>query len=276
MEARVERFSVPEADGIALCAVHRGDPARPTVVLLHGGGANHHWWDHVAPELADRFHVVALDFRGHGDSDYPELRETGAFHRDLAALVEHLGQREVALVGHSLGGHVALHHAAAHGGVSALVAIEVSRGGVPRERRRMRLALAAHRSYRSREEAIERYRFLPESRVPELLRRAIAEHSLRRQDDGRWSFKFDPRWFLVPPTPPPDLARVRCPCLVVRGGDSPLLTHEGARALAAELPDARVLEIPGCGHNVHLERGPEVAAAVRAHLLAHVRVAAHT
>jgi pimeloyl-ACP methyl ester carboxylesterase len=275
VQPRVERFRVPEAGGIALCAVHRGDPARPTVVLLHGGGANHHWWDPLAPALADRFHVVALDFRGHGDSDYPERRETGAFHRDLAALVRHLGRREVALVGHSLGGHVALHHAAAHGGVSTLVAIEVSRGGVPRERRRMRLSLAAHRSYRSREEAVRRYRFLPESQVPEPLRLAIAERSVRPLGDGRFGFKFDPRWFLVPPTPPPDLAQVRCACLVVRGGDSALLTREGAQALAAELPDARVLEIPGCGHNVQLERGPEVAEAVRAHLLAHARVRAH-
>jgi pimeloyl-ACP methyl ester carboxylesterase len=53
---------------------------------------------------------------------------------------------------------------------------------------------------------------------------------------------------------------------VVRGGNSPLLTREGAEALAREIPDARVLEIPGAGHNVQLERPEAVLAALRQHL----------
>ena len=73
-----ERFESRSLGGVALHAVHRGDPSRPKLVLLHGGGANAHWWDHLAPTLAERFHVVALDFRGHGDSDYPDALEVGA------------------------------------------------------------------------------------------------------------------------------------------------------------------------------------------------------
>ena len=269
MEARAFRFRSPRLAGVSLHAEERGDAGAPTIVLLHGGGANLHWWDHVAPALADGLRVVALDFRGHGDSEYPETLEPGAFQHDLEGLLEELDVSDVALVGHSMGGHVALQHAAHQRGVRALVAIEVSRGAPARERRRTRLALAARRTYRTREDAIERYRFLPPApAAPESLRRAIAEHSVR-EEDGRFGYKFDPRWFALPPSPRPPLGRVTCPCLLVRGAESTLLSREGAEQLAGELPDCRVVEIPGCGHNVHLERPDEVVAAIRDHLRRH-------
>jgi pimeloyl-ACP methyl ester carboxylesterase len=267
--ARSERFTAPSLEGIALHAIHHGDRAAPKLVLLHGGGANAHWWDEVAPVLAERFHVVALDFRGHGDSDYPEPRP-GAFQRDLVALLEHLRVADAALLGHSLGGHVALEHAARHGGARrprAVVAVDVARGAGTRTRRRMRLALAARRTYRSREEAIARFRFLPPAPgAPEALRARIAAASVREEPDGRFGFKFDPRWFALPPAAPPVLAHVGAPTLVVRGAESPLLSREGALAVVAEIPGARLVEIPGAEHNVHLEQPERFLAAVQGFL----------
>ncbi len=264
---RAERFTTEALAGVHLHAIRRGDPTAPALVLLHGGGANAHWWDHIAPVLAQRFHVVALDFRGHGDSDHPDGVEAGAFQRDLEALVSHLGGREVVLVGHSMGGHVALDHAADTGGVRALVAIEVSRGASRRERRRTRLALLARRTYATRDDAVRRFRFLPASpRASEEMRARIASHSVREEADGRYGFKFDARWFGVPPRPPTDLARVRCPVLVVRGAESDLLTAEGARELTGALPDARLVEIREAGHNAHLEQPDAVLGALDAFL----------
>ena len=92
--ARSERFTTPSLGGVFLHALHRGDASRRPLVLLHGGGANAHWWDHLAPAFAERFHVVALDFRGHGDSDHPAALEIGGFARDLEALLQHLGAHE--------------------------------------------------------------------------------------------------------------------------------------------------------------------------------------
>jgi len=217
--------------------------------------------------LADRFQVVGLDFRGHGDSDHPKERTVGAFYEDLIALVEYLEASEIAIVGHSMGAHVALHHAAEHPGVRSVVAIEPSRGAGLRNRRRARLALAARRTYATREEAVRRYRFLPDAPgAPEALRIAIAEHSVSREPDGRFGFKFDPGWFGLPPRTPPPLCDVHCPCLILRGEESSLLTREGADALVRELPNARAIDVPGCGHNLHLERSDLVVAAVRSHL----------
>ncbi|MFI5215922.1 MAG: alpha/beta fold hydrolase [Candidatus Limnocylindria bacterium] len=270
MTARSERFTTPSLAGVFLHALHRGDASRRPLVLLHGGGANAHWWDHLAPAFANRFHVVALDFRGHGDSDHPASLEVGAFARDLEALLQHLGAREPALMGHSMGGHIALDHAARKNQVRALVAIEVVRGAPSRERRAMRLALAARRTYRTREDAIARYRFLPPApHASESLRESIAAHSVARDPDGRFGFKFDPRWFGLPPSERVALGGIRCPTLILRGAESPLLSAEGAAAFAAEIPGARTSLIEAAGHNLHLDQPEAFLAAVQPFLLEH-------
>lgn len=265
MMPRSERFTTPELLGVHLHVLRWGDEALPALVLLHGGGANAHWWDHVAPTLATRFHVVALDFRGHGDSDHPQTLVPGAFNDDLDALRVHLEEVPVTLLGHSMGGGVALAHAAAQprAPVRALIAVDVAAGASPGTRRGARLALALRRTYATREEAIARYRFLPPSKhACEELREAIAAHSVQRQPDGRYGFKFDPRWFSMPARPRPTLERILCPTLILRGSESTLLTADGARGLAAELPNARCVVIDGAGHHIPLDRPDEFVAAV--------------
>lgn len=265
------RFTRPELEGVHLHAQLRGDPHAPLVILLHGGGANLHWWDEIAPSLAERFRVASLDFRGHGDSDHPDALFVGAFDRDLDALVAELGSPDLALVGHSMGGHVALDYAARHPRVWAVTAVEVSFGAPARERRRTRLALTLRRPYATREEAIARYRLMPSTPdAPESVRRALAEHSIRELPDGRFVYKFDPRWFGLPPPPHARLEEIRCPTLVIRGSESTLLTREGAASVSRKLPAGRLIEISGAGHNVHLERPTEVIVAITEHLSCHV------
>ena len=264
---RTERIHPASLEGVGLNVLHWGKDGDPVVVLLHGGGANAHWWDHLAPRLAVAHHVVALDFRGHGDSDHPEPSETDAFDRDLEALLQHLGDPRPVLAGHSMGGHIAVRYTAARGGVRALVALEIAQGAAPRDRRRARLALLARRSYATREEAVRRYRFLPAaSDANETLRRHIAEHSVRKEEDGRFGFKFDARWFGLSAQQQPALEAILCPVLVVRGAESALLTHEGARSLVQALHDATLAEIPDAGHNVHLEKPDSVLDAIETFL----------
>ena len=252
---RSEKFSCDGLRGVELHLLHWGDDDRPELILLHGGGANAHWWDHMAPLLAKEYHVVALDFRGHGDSDHPEELKVGAFSDDLEALLEHLGSANAALVGHSMGAHVALDHAARHSETRALVLIDLSRGASRRSRRSARLALSLRRTYHSRSEAVARFRFLPPSEhASEALRESIARHSVREESGERFGFKFDPRWFGLPARPRPDLSAVRCPTLLVRGAESALLTREGAESLAVEIGSSTLVEIAGAGHHVHLDR----------------------
>jgi pimeloyl-ACP methyl ester carboxylesterase len=258
-----ERFCAETLQGTKLRVLHWGDPAARKLILLHGGGANAGWWSHLAPALASRFHVLALDFRGHGESDYPGELVVGAFNADLTALIAHLGSPAVSLVGHSMGGHVALDHASRHPSIRSLALLDIMRGAGRRSRRSARLALALRRSYPTREEAIRRFRFVPEAQyADEALRASIAASSLREEPDGRFSYAFDPRWFGVPARPRPDLGDVRCPTLLVRGGESALLSREGAAEIADELPDVELCEIPEAGHHVQIDQPSRVLDAL--------------
>jgi len=264
---RSEKFTATALDGVTLHAIHYGSELAPKLVLLHGGGANAHWWDHLADELGEGFHAVALDFRGHGDSDYPDLVESDAFARDLQGLLDHLEAPDAILVGHSMGAHVALGAASRDARIRAVVALEFSRGGERGERRRARLALAARRTYATKAEAQRRFQFLPDApNAAEDLRDHIASHSVREEDDGRFGFKFDSRWFGLGRGTPPSYERIACPVLLIRGSNSTLLTPAGARELVNEIPDARLVEVPEAGHNVHIERPSEVLEEAKAFL----------
>ena len=267
MGASSERFTTDGLNGVHLRALHWGDPTAPKLVLLHGGGANATWWSHLAPALAARFHVLALDFRGHGESDYPDERVVGAFNDDLEALLEHLGTREVSLVGHSMGGHVALDHVSRHESIRSLVLLDIVLGAGRRSRRAARLALLLRRTYATEQEAIRRFRFVPEARyASEDLRASLAAASLRPEPNGRFGYAFDPRWFGVPSRPRPDLSTIRCRTVLVRGCESELLTHDGAVGFADELVDARLIEIPRAGHHVQIDQPARVQDALTSFL----------
>ena len=244
------------------------DEAHPPLVLLHGGGANAHWWDHLAPGLCADRSVYALDFRGHGDSEHPRDREIGAFNLDLEALLAWLGRDDVDLVGHSLGAAVAFDHASRFPATRSITLIDPARGGTPGSGRRARLALSLRRTYASRAEAVDRFRFLPESsHASEDLRSTIARHSIREEPDGRFGYKFDPGWFGLPSRPRPDPARIACPTLVIRGAESGLLSIEAARALVQDLPDGRLEEIENAGHHVFLDQPERTCKRIRRFLV---------
>ncbi len=274
-QPRSERFTTDALGGVDLHTLRWGDPTRPPLVLLHGGGANAWWWGHLAPHWAARFHVVALDFRGHGDSDYPEERRVGAFSDDLDALLEHLGRRPALLMGHSMGAHIALDRVARRGeacgdgGSDALVLVDLAWRAPSDSRRAARRALSMRMTYTDRDRALARFRFLPAAaHASERLRRSVAERSVTEEPSGRWGFKFDPRWFSLPYRKLPPLSGVRVPTLLVRGAESGLLSPESARGLVEELPDARLKEVGGAGHHVLMDQPEALREEVDAFLRA--------
>ena len=256
--------SIPAPDGPKLnCLEWKGESNETPVVFLHGGGANAHWWTHLIDGLAYRGPRFALDFRGHGDSDFPEEREVGAFNVDLEAMLDWLGREDVHLIGHSMGAGVAFDHASRFEATRSIVLIDMARGSQRRSGRRARLALALRRSYATREEAIERFRFLPESsHAPESLRLEIARHSVRQESDGRFGYKFDPAWFGLPSRPRPDPADVTCPALLVRGGGSLLLSPDAAEELVRDLPRGELAVVPEAGHHVAVDQPERLLEAI--------------
>ena len=197
--------SIPAPGGVKLhCLEWKACADEAPVVFLHGGGAHAHWWTHLINGLAYRGPRFALDFRGHGDSDFPEEREVGAFNVDLEAMLDWLGREDVHLIGHSMGAAVAFDHASRFDATRSVVLIDMARGSQRGSGRRARLALALRRTYATRQEAVERFRFLPESsHADEALRLAIARKSIRQEPDERFGYKFDPAWFGLPSRPRP-------------------------------------------------------------------------
>ena len=251
-----------------------GTRGRPPVVFLHGGGLNAHTWDLVCAALRRERHCVALDQRGHGESEWsPEMDYRIESHvADLEAFFDALAIERCVLVGMSLGGANALAWAGRHSRrLAGLVLVDVG----PETRAEGVRKIAAFTSEATPLDSVEQYvekalAFNPR-RNRELLRRSLL-HNLRRMPDGRYMWKYDQRhrgrvdpeaqarrreilWAAVD--------TVECPTLVVRGAQSDVFHDEDAERLAGRLRRARWVRVEGAGHTV---QGDNPAG-----LLGHVR-----
>jgi pimeloyl-ACP methyl ester carboxylesterase len=245
--------------GLRLHLLEWGEPGRPGLAFLHGGSAHAHWFDPVAPAFAERFHVVALDQRGHGLSQWPRppAYATEDFAADLLGVLDALGWSRAVIAGHSMGGHIAMAFAAWHlARVRALVVID-ARPSIPEDRlRRMRERGARPpRRHASREQALQAFRLLPpETRADPALLGHLADVGIAPRD-GAWVYRFDPDTTRVrrPVDVWPLLERIAAPTLIVRGEWSPILPRALAGEMAARIPDARLVELPGTYHHLLLD-----------------------
>jgi pimeloyl-ACP methyl ester carboxylesterase len=260
-------------DGLRVHYLESGTASAPLVVLLHGGSAHAHWWDHFAASIADIFRVLALDLRGHGDSEHPDppAYRVDDYAHDLTAFIASLGVDRIHLVGHSLGAMVATAYAGQHAQhLRSLVIVDSQLRITPAGTRYMlRLRNFPQPMYRNRQQAIERFRLLPTQTAADAqtLHR-VAAHSIRELPDGRWTYKFD-REALAHNQPQdlmPVLQRLTCPILIVRGVHSTLVPPAALAALRAAAPDAEVAEIAAAHHHVMLDNPTEFDRTVRAFL----------
>jgi esterase len=238
-----------------------GTAGLPPVVFLHGGGLNAHTWDLVCAALRPERHCLALDQRGHGESEWsPEMDYSTESHvGDLEAFIQAVGLQRFVLVGMSLGGVNALAWAGRHsqrlaGLVLVDVGPEVRADGV----RKIAAFTSEATPLDSVEQFVERALAFNPRRNRELLRRSLL-HNLRRMPDGRWMWKYDQRhrgkvdpeayarrrellWSAV--------ATVACPTLVVRGAQSDVFHDEDAERLASRFRQGRWIRVEGAGHTV--------------------------
>ena len=261
-----------DANGLRLHFLEWGAPGRPALCFLHGGAAHAHWFDLITPAFADRFHVVALDQRGHGESQWPvpPAYATENFAADLLAVIGHLGWERMALVGHSMGGHNAMGFAAWHPDrVSALVIID-SRPALPPERvnRMHQRGRRPPRLHPSVEDAVRSFRLLPKETTADPALLAHLARAGLAQREGGVKYRFDPACYgsRQPVDAWPLLPRVTAPALVVRGERSPVLPREMAEKMRDTLPKASVVEIPSAYHHLILDDPGAFNAALAAFL----------
>ncbi len=255
--------------GLDVHCLEWGERGAPPVVLIHGGSAHAHWWDAFAPTIADHFHVLAPDLRGHGDSAWvdPPAYAVDDYAGDVVELVRREGWPTVRLVGHSLGGLVAV-TAAARLDASVRAVVTVDARTRPSDlglRSLHRLAQMPAPRWASRDDAVARFRLLPDDGdVRPELRAHVATHALRQDPQGAWTHKFD-RAALAAISAvdvAPALASLACPVLVVRGGESRIMSDRAVAILREAKPDLRIETIAGAGHHVMLDRPEEFASLV--------------
>jgi pimeloyl-ACP methyl ester carboxylesterase len=256
-----------------------GNPGGRPILFLHGGALTAHTWDLCCLALRDDFHCLALDQRGHGDSDWSPDADYSivAQREDVRGFVHQLGLDRFVLVGMSMGAINGLAYAIAYPEtLSALVLIDAG----PEVRRpgssRIRDFVNGGAEPSSLEAIIERALAFNPRRDPLILRRSLM-HNLRQQPDGNWTWKYDRRRFQAMGGErhgaerrglADGLANVSCPTLVVRGAESDVFHDEDAERLAARLRAGRWVKIPKAGHTVQGDNPKDLVAALREFLQA--------
>jgi len=265
-----------KVNGITLHYLDWGPADAPPVVLLHGITGHARVWDHLAARLVPGRRMLALDQRGHGDSDPApdDDYRVGTMADDVAAFVGSLRLDRFALLGHSMGGRIAIKYAADHAArLERLVIVDIgpdiNLAGLQRVRDMM--ANAPER-IESEEWAVEYIRRANPLQDVDMLRERV-RHGLRRAPDGELTWKYakglrdmmrEGRRDAVDLWEP--LPRIPCPTLIVRGAESDILSAEVAKKMTERLPDGRVVEIAGAGHTVPADRPEEFVRQIRAFL----------
>lgn len=266
-----------------------GNPDAPPLILQHGGRDHCRSWDWVAEELAKDWHVIAPDLRGHGDSAWaPDGNyEMNAFVYDFAQLVHTLGHDQVTIVAHSLGGNVATRFTGLYPEkVRKFVNIE-GLGPSPKTRAEREAAGYANRfrewiekrrsaagriprRYPTIEAAYARMKeenaFLTDEQA-----RHLTIHGASRNEDGTWSWKFDPYLNVWPfEDTPQELTEelwraITCPVLLLYGENS-WASNPELDGRMKNFRDARVIEFENAGHWLHHDQFDRFMAEIKAFL----------
>jgi esterase len=248
-------------EGLRLHYLDWGTRGCPPLLFLHGGCLTAHTWDLVCLALRADFHCLALDQRGHGDSEWSPILDYGpdAHVRDIAGLIEQLGLARPVLIGHSLGGLNAFIYASrAADRLAGVVMVDVGPAVESSAVRRIAEFVTGEPAHGVLEDFVQRARAFNPRRDPRLLRYSLL-HNLRGLPDGTLTWKYDRRGLS-----PDYIASVRrrlgelpdrshavtCPVLVIRGAASEAFSDADAAGFAAALPDGRWVKVEGAGHTV--------------------------
>lgn len=244
----------------------------PTLVILHGLGYSARAWDPSARKLNERYRVIALDQRGHGESDWAPSGDYGfeRFLDDVSAFIRELSLVKFSFLAHSLGGRVAYNFTAAHPAmVERLVIVDMGPEIMTPGAGRIAAVMRARDSFDSLEDA---YKFArtENPRPPEAEQRARTRVRLKQRADGRWVWQHDPA-LRSPTRPMPQpstseqwamLTKISCPTLIVRGSASDVFARATAEKMVHVMPNARWIDIANAGHSPQFDNPSEFLRAI--------------
>jgi pimeloyl-ACP methyl ester carboxylesterase len=223
-------------------------------------------WDFTALAIAHKYRVIALDQRGHGDSDWSPKQEYGLepMQRDLENVTRALGLDRFIIMGLSMGGRNSYAFTARHPEkIAALIVVDVGPEGNRAGAQRIRQFTSQEDIMPTFDSFVERtMRYVPNRE--EWMVRGSLRNNLKQLPDGRWTWKYDP--FLRGPNRPlpspqsqqadpernwREWRSITCPILIVRGEQTDILPADVARKMADLHPGhAKLVEVPRAGHLV--------------------------
>ena len=270
-------FSLPSslwfdrADGGRLHAQSWGN-AGPRILLLHGGAQSAQTWTMCALLLQNDYQCVALDLRGHGDSDWADDYSIQAHLTDLDYVINQLGWPSAHLVGMSLGGVIAAHYTISNDQpvTKSLSLVDVAPGVSFTNTDRMRAFVGAETVLHGVEALVAEARRMGVRHSDAELRFRYSSLT-RLAEDGSWRWKRDER-------NPVDYAhilshvellrdnasKIGCPIMIARGGRSRILSDGAARAFANQCPRAIMVTIEGAGHSVQEDNPIDLVGELKA------------
>ena len=252
-----------KTNGLNFHYLEWGDPSKPLILMLHGFAQQAHSWDFVALAFADRFRIIALDQRGHGDSDWasdgdytPETQQI-----DIAAIVQELSLDEFVLMGLSMGGRNSFTYAANNPEkVKALIIVDAGPENVRAGTQNIRRFVEQDDELDSIDAFVDRVVSYNPRRDPIQIRGSIV-NNLRELPNGKWTWKYDK--ILRSPgrmgrAQDPDMTKrlwgyvenLNCPTLVVRGDRSDIIATDTADEMQKRIPNGKLAIIENAGHLV--------------------------
>jgi len=256
-----------------------GAPDAPPIVLLHGGHQSAHAWDLVSLHLAQRWRVLALDQRGHGDSEWARdvTYSNHEMSLDVQAFIAATGLRRPVLIGHSMGGRNAMLLTRRDASqLRALVIVDVGPESSDKGRAAIAGFVQAAQEFDDLEHFVRAVRHYDPYRPREHIERTVKYNMLQRAD-GKFVSKCDstPRRLGVVRGSGPlenitleDASGFDLPVLLVRGANSNILAPDAAERFAAALPRGTLVTVADCGHNVHGQNTKGFIGALGAFLAA--------
>ncbi|SVA18921.1 uncharacterized protein METZ01_LOCUS71775 [marine metagenome] len=236
-----------------------GDQQNQPIVLLHGLGQQSHSWDLISLSLSDQYRVIAIDARGHGDTDWPEDSDYSpqSHVRDLVCLVNHLRLTDLIIIGHSMGGKTAYIYASEHpNSTKGLTIVDTGPESDTEGVRRIRHFISQPDKFSSFEEFakhVQSYTGRPLHMVKGSLR-----HSVRQTQTGTWTWKYD-KVIRNPNFYSEDwsscrlwkaLLQITCPTLVIRGENSDIFPNTTYQKMISSMPGATGKLVKNAGHLV--------------------------
>jgi 3-oxoadipate enol-lactonase len=230
-----ERVDIP-ANGIRLATFRSGRADGPPLVLLHALGEPSATWDEIAPELGRDYQLIAIDLRGHGDSEWPGEYSFELMRDDVLAALDELCLERAGLIGHSLGGTVASLVAQARPGAAGQLILEDTAPPKP-------AAPAPAGEQADRPRAMPKP---PPQELPVDWPMVVAIGGQLKSPDPAW-------WAGLP--------SITARTLIIAGGEESHVPQDQLAEAARLIPDAQLITIKA-GHRVHTTRPAEFTAAV--------------